>query len=83
MLAQMDQERVHEMLTESAQSVAAFAGTDCARVAVKMLDALAAGYMLDMLTCKPESVPHYQACARQALALAKVFEGETMASPRI
>jgi hypothetical protein len=78
-----DEFQVGQALTAAAQTVSAYSGTDVSHAAIEMLDILVAGYVAELMNCTPERLGHYQAAAKQAMALRKVFDGSELADPRI
>ena len=63
--------------------VRAFAGSDCARASVAMLDALIEGYTLDLMQVRPDKLDRLQAAIQQAAAIRAVLADETLDPPKI
>ena len=66
-----------------ADTVSKLSGTEYSMVFLKMLDAMAAMYATDLMSCPIEEVRFKQALIQQTMALRRVVRGEEGASPKI
>ena len=82
-ITMQDEMQVTQALQSAAAVVAQYRGTDVSHAAIQMLDTLAASYVMDLMTCTPERLSHYQAAIKQCIALRQVFEGLEFSDPRI
>lgn len=80
----IDQEgKTHKALVQLTESVGAYAGSDCARMVVDLLDVLIASYCLDLMEVKPEGLIRVQSAVKQASALRDVLSGASRGIPKI
>jgi hypothetical protein len=70
-------------LVSLTETVRAYSETDVSKAAVRMLDALMASYVPDLMNCMPDKLGFHQAAMQQAMALRKVFAGEEFSDPRV
>ena len=75
--------KTHKALVQLTESVAAYAGSDCARLTVDLLDVLIASYCLDLMEVKPDGLVHVHAAVKQAAALRDVLAGTSRGIPKI
>lgn len=80
--ADMEQ-RVHKALCDSVVAVRAYEGSELSKHAVEMLDALAAGYCLELVFVEPQGLVRVQSALRQVNALRAVFANEGVDVPKI
>ena len=79
----MRHEQAIARLNESIAELREYAGTDTAKAAFRMLDALAEVYRHDLVSTEPGDLVFRQAATKQVEALAKLFSGDVNADPRI
>lgn len=73
----------HRALVDATAVVRAYAGSDVSRHLVELLDALSAGYCLDLIEVGPEGLLRLQAAIKQVRALRTVISGGGLDTPRI
>ena len=74
---------IHVDLDSAAGVVRQFRGSESSMSVLKMLDATASAYAIDLVSCAPDDLRFRQALMQQTMALRRVFMGDDYASPRI
>jgi hypothetical protein len=74
---------VHAELVGATEVVRAYSESDGSKAMVKMLDALAQGYAMDIVDCTVNELVHLQSCIKQIYALRAVISNETQNIPKI
>lgn len=72
----------HELEVTTA-AVRQYAGSDCSRHVIAMLDALGKSYALDLLHVKPDGLLQLQSCMRQVFAIRNALADDGIDVPKI
>jgi hypothetical protein len=76
-------QRAHASLLDSCKAVRAYADSELSKHAIDMLDALAAGYCVDLIHVQPEGLVRLQSALQQVSALRDVFANDGADIPKI
>lgn len=74
---------MHERLVEATRTVRQYAGSDCSRYVIEMLDALAQSYVMDLVNVPVEGLIPLQSAIKQVYAIRSVLDNDGMDVPKI
>jgi hypothetical protein len=74
---------MQERLIEATRTVRQYAGSDCSRVVIEMLDDLAKSYVLDLVNVDLDGLIKLQAAIKQVYAIRSVLADDGLDIPKI
>ena len=80
---QEDLQQVQNKLIESSRVVRQYAGSDCSRHVIEMLDALGQSYFHDLVDVTPEGLIKLQTALKQVYAIRSILANEGQDIPKI
>jgi len=74
---------IQERLIEATRTVRQYAGSDCSRHVIEMLDCLARSYVLDLVNVDVDGLVKLQAAIKQVYAIRSVLDDNGLDIPKI
>jgi hypothetical protein len=74
---------MQERLIEATRTVRQYAGSDCSRAVIEMLDDLAKSYVLDLVNVDLDGLIKLQAAIKQVYAIRSVLADDGLDIPKI
>lgn len=74
---------MHEQLIDTTRTVRAYAGSDCSKCVIEMLDSLGQSYCMDLVNIQVDGLVALQSAIKQVYAIRNVLANEGMDLPKI
>jgi homoserine acetyltransferase len=83
-MAKLDKDQeVQKRLRDATQIVREYAGSDCSRNVIEMLDAIGQSYTMDLVHCTVDDLVRIQSALKQVFAIRNVLAAEGFDIPKI
>jgi len=78
-----EEQLMHERLIEASRTVRQYAGSECSRHLINLLDVLGRNYVTDLVNVRPDGLIALQAAIKQTYAIRAIVANEGQDVPKI